>query len=99
MKEQGIDIAGAEQTAIPGTDQPIKLQRTRVSLLARGVSGDLVIAYGEDADHVLAIEQIAEHDAASIVERWRDLGIVGKKPKVEVWELRPGNYFRRRTSR
>lgn len=87
-----------EQLAVPGTEKAAT--KKRVTLLERAVVGDLVVAYGSDADHVLAIEQVSDETSADeIVERWKDQGVTGSKPKVEVWECRPGGYYRRRSTR
>lgn len=93
-----------EQQAIPGTETPAKRRSPR-TLLDQAVYGDLVIAYNSDLLNedlpttVKAIEQVREHGTAEeIVERWRDLGIIGPKEKPQVWECRPGGYYRLRKS-
>lgn len=89
------------QTAIPGTEPPPRRRRTQV---AKAEIGDLVIAYdtnAEGAATVVAIEQVTEmRDATEIVERWKDQGIVDRThAPVEVWEARPGMYYRKRSGR
>jgi len=91
-------VTGPEQTTIPGTDPP---HRKRQSVFDKAVTGDLVIARDLEDVSIVAIEMVRDGvTAEEIVERWKDLGIVGRtKPHVSVWEMRPGFYYRRRDSR
>lgn len=95
--ERTEERLAADQLEVPGTEKPTP--KKRVTLLERAIVGDLCVAYGADMDHVLAIEQVSDSTTAEeIVSRWKDQGVTGKKPRVEVWECRPGGYYRRRSS-
>lgn len=91
----------AEQTAIPGTETPKK--RTRTTILARALVGDLVIGLRDEAagkgGMINVIEAVTDQlSADEIATRWKDQGLE-LAGGIEVWELRPGSYYRRRTSR
>lgn len=90
-----MNAKAVEQTQIPGTEAS---PRKRQSQLDKAVAGDLVIAV--DGDAVSAIEQVtADSTAPEIATRWKDQGIVGVGTSIEVWEARPGMYYRKRKGR
>jgi hypothetical protein len=98
-----MNKAAAEQTLIPGTEGP----RKRQSMVDKAQPGDLLIALvGGKTDPALgnqriaAIEQVTEGGtAAEVVARWKDQGVIDGLGSVEVWEARPGMYYRKRTGR
>ena len=64
-------------------------------LLRMAVVGDLVIAL--DGTDITALEQVTDSaSAAEIVERWHDQLNIGLDTHIEVWEARPGFYYRKR---
>ncbi len=80
------------QTTIPGTE-PKKPRRR--SLLEQAVVGDLVVGVSDGV--LVAIEQVLDGvEATEVKQRWEDQGVGGPATKVEVWEARPGGYYRRR---
>jgi hypothetical protein len=87
-----------------GVNEEVKGKRRK--LVEKAVVGDLVVAIiGGSKDpavdwQIRSIEQVSEHtDAAEIVQRWKDLGIIDGLGRYEIWEGRAGGYFRKRTGR
>lgn len=83
-----------------------KVRAKRQTVIQKAVTGDLVVALHRGSDHdaagIAAIEQVTdEMTAEDIQARWKDQGIVdGTGPNfVQIWECRPGSYYRRRTGR
>jgi hypothetical protein len=97
MVDGSLALTGDKASAELSKPQKVK----RRSLLAQAVIGDLVIALNAEPDDpkqvIAAIQQVSDATSAEeIVEEWRDLSIIGAKDKPEVWERRPGGYYRRR---